>query len=80
MTKSKKETVRSGISTLGAAILMTFTFLFLNLKGIIDWPWWAICMPLFIAFAFYGIAIMIAILVLMIGYIIVGVSVWKKKQ
>lgn len=81
MTKSKSETVKSGgISTLGAGILMTFTFLFLNLNGIIDWPWWAIMMPIFVALGLYAIAIVIAILVLLIALLVGATASWKKKQ
>ncbi|MBQ9160955.1 MAG: hypothetical protein IJ122_06505 [Methanobrevibacter sp.] len=78
---SKKDTAKSGgISTFGAGIFMSVVFFFLNVNGIIDWPWWAIMMPILVSLGMLLIAFAIALIILLIGYAAIGFSAWMKKH
>lgn len=54
---------------MGFTEILTLLFIILKAFGIITWSWWLVLLPEIIAFAFYAILVILAVLF--------GVHIWK---
>lgn len=70
----KKENKSTGISLSGICITIFLVFLILKLTHVIDWSWWAVCLPLIIPVGLFLVIFIIAFLALVIREILKAID------